>query len=293
MQIGARQRFITAFSAALNNDDALARLLALPMPDPAQESPELTPEQLKNQMRFLKTQRETYTALLWRVRLRKNPYDFPALLNLIDTLDRFGRHELAQKYYEYAYTLINLVPHLQSFLPELRFKQLVSAYSGKLYNNCIDIAQQALPNHPDDLLILGLQAKAMEKLGMQQEARDLLRHAAETAQEKLAAAPQPDPKLQDELAWFFCFIDPDPVLALQYAQAAYQAPSKPPRAAEILAYAQVLNEQYQPAQELLAQTNSDDPIAALAWAMIHLAQKDEPAARKKLESIDSRQHLAS
>jgi hypothetical protein len=292
--IGARSRFIEAANVDINNTDAIAALLELPPPALAEISslqfmPEKQQARLQAQQRAIKFQQELYSALLWRLRLRHNPYDLQRLLLLIETLDRIACHELAQEYYDYAYKLLDLTDELEDFTHELRFKQLVSAYSGKLYSNCLDIAQQALKNKPNDLLISGLQAKAMLELGMKTKAQNIMLQAAESAREKLSTAQNPDPQLQSELAWFYCFIDPDPVLALQYAQTAHQALPDDARTADIFAYAQTMNEQFETAQALLETTNSEDPIAALAWAKILLAQNNNSAARQKLEKIEPAQ----
>ena len=280
----ARTLFRQALNTSLYNDDALARLLELPPPPaPADEDSADAP------VDDVQANPDLYLALRWRVRLRNDPYDLRALLNLVQILDGVGVSDLAQDYYEHAYTLLSLepdTPERHDAVQKIRFQHLVSAYSAKLYRDCIRIAEELLADNADDLLVAGLQAGALAQVDMTDTAQTLLAETGDTAvlQWQQASAAERS-QLVDELAWFFCFFDPDPARALQFAQAAYDANTVDPAARNILAYAHVLNGQTTQAETLLAQSDPNEPVAALALAKIQLSRDDADLALAVLQGL--------
>jgi len=282
----ARMAFAQAVSASAFNEDAFTRYVALPPAEiSAEKSEQLTPEELAAYAKATKDRRELFLVLRWRARIRNNPYDFEAVVNLIDTLDAFGRQKLAQEYYEYAFKLLEMQPGLQITASELRLKQLGSAYAGGLYQECLEIAAVALQDNPDDLLVNALLAKAMEKFNMTTEAQKVLEEAANAAIYRLGQPDQADGQLQSELAWFFCFIRPDRNRALQLAQAAYDSNPQESQSRGLFAYALAQNQLYNQAETILAQVDTTEPIAALAQAQVLFARQEDTAALKKLEGI--------
>lgn len=311
----ARTYFEQAYAASNYNDEALARILTLPWPQVDELNPDLTAEQIQNQKQINDQQETLYHILRWRRRVLNNPYDFQALMALITILEGTGRHNLTQDYYEHAYTLLTLphlpigyeIPDRMALAKELRFKQMVSCYLGELYDECITIAQSMLKRYPDDLLVTGLLAKAMLKLhpdATVMEASLLLREVADKAMRTLLDSHKLDAqtmyRLKIELAWFFCFFDLDPVRALQYARmlpsevstAANQnwligkAPSVVNRSNSILAYANVLNHQWQKAEELLQTADPNDPVTALAEAKLLVQKNQNNDAIQTLRNVD-------
>lgn len=276
----ARTAFKQAYESYSYNDDALARLLELPMPVPdATDEADLNTGQLSIEQQY-----QLYETLRWRLRLRNNPYDLAATINLIELLDRLGSHALAQDYYQHAFDLLALDDENQAVYAELRLKQLLSAYSAKQYYSCINIAEQALQEDPDDLLVNALLGKTMQKLGMNTEAQGILTQAAAGAIAKLPTSSDPN-QLQAELAWFYCFIDPNPHRALLYAQNAAHGNPLDPRSQSTLAYALGLNEKWTEAQAAVDNADPNDLITVLAQANIQIAHDDPPAALKTLQDI--------
>ena len=310
----ARAYFERAFAVSNYNDEALARILALPWPQVDETNVDLTPEQIQFQIQINEQRKKLFHILRWRLRVFNNPYDFQALLNLINILEGFGYQNPAQVYYEHAHTLLTLpslpvgyeIPNRIALAKEMRFKQMVSCYVGKLYGECITIAQSMQKRYPDDLLVAGLMAKAMLKLNPDAtvtEASLLLRQAADRAMRKLLDPDKLDAQtfyqLQSELAWFFCFFDLDPVRALQYARALPSGISAVNqnwligkdstavnRSNSILAYANILNNQWQKAEELLQMADPNDPVTALADAKILVQKNQNAAAVQRLQKVD-------
>jgi len=310
----ARAYFERAFGVSNYNDEALARILALPWPQVDETNPNLTPEQIQAQIQINEQRKKLFHILRWRLRVFNNPYDFQALINLINILEGFGYQNLAQVYYEHAHTLLALpslpvgyaIPNRIALAKEMRFKQMVSCYVGKLYDECITIAQLMQKRYPDDLLVTGLMAKAMLKLNPDAtvtEASLLLRQAADRTMRKLLDPDKLDAQtfyqLQSELAWFFCFFDLDPVRALQYARTLPSGTSAVNqswligkdstavnRSNSILAYANILNNQWQKAEELLQIADPNDPVTALADAKILIQKNQNAAAVQRLQKVD-------
>ena len=313
-QENARSYFEQAFAATNNNDEALARILTLPWPKVDESNPELTPEEIQAQIQFNEQRKKLFHVLRWRFRVLNNPYDFQALMNLIRILESFGYQNLAQEYYEHAQTLLKLpslpigseIPRRKALAKELRFRQMTGCYAGKLYDECVSIAQSIQKSDPDDLLVAGLMAKAMQKLNPDATGTEtslLLRQAGDRAMRKLLKPEKIDAqtfyRLQSELAWFFCFFDYDPVRALHYARTLPSGTSSInqnwligrdssaiSRSHSILAYAHIMNNQWQKAEELLLRADPNDPVAVLAEAKI-LIQKDQKAAAfERLQKVD-------
>jgi len=279
-----------AFSVSSFNIDSLVRTLTLPDPDFTENTENLSPEQVDQLIQNYYIRTYATLVLRWRQRIHNQPYDLDATLELIEVLEGIGLHELAQKYYIHAYNLIGLADSGQNDLKnQLRFRQIVSAYSARLYTESIALAQQLLRDNPDDLLAAGLMGLAMEKLDLNTDAQNTLKTAGDRAAQKLQQTDNPDPAAFNELAWFFCFIDPDPVRALQFAQRAYdsfESPQDKRQAAPNLAYAWVMNDKPDNAANFLKNFDPNDPVVSLTQSKILIAREDPDAAAALLQKID-------
>ncbi len=278
----ARGNFGSAFSLSKYNFSALALWLELPPAIP-QSLPDASAEHIEQQQQRSENVRLLHTVLQWRTRLLTNPYDLQAVLGLIGGLENGGGDRLTQQYYDHALRLLRLMPRQPGLEEELRLKQLVGAYKSKQYHLCLKVAAEALKKQPDDLLLNGIRALALKEIGMSAEAEEVLSRAADRAVEKIEVSGR---DLQTELAWFFCFIKPDPTRSLEYAQRTYQNRKDDPRALNTLAYACTLNDHWNRAEELLKDTDPNDPIAALAWSRLYLARDDKEAALQSLRTVD-------
>ena len=293
----ARGNFARAFSLSKYNINAINLWLELP-PQTPQYPPEATAQYIEEQRQQSEMVRLLNTVIRWRTQLLTNPYDLQAVLKLIEVLENNGRDKLTYQYYDYALRLLKLAHQQPGLEEELRFKQLAGAYKSEQYHLCLKIAAEALKKQPDDLLLNGIRALALKELGMSEEAEKILSRAADNAVRKidqtrtpLLQQTLPDAKvsgrdLQNELAWFFCFIKPDSVRSLEYARRTCQDRKGDPRALNTLAYAYTLNNQWDRAEELLKESDPNDPIAALAWAKLYLARDDKKAALQRLKAIN-------
>lgn len=278
----ARDNFGNAFSLSKYNFSALALWLELPPAIP-QSLPDASAQQIEQQQQQSEMVRLLHTALQWRTRLLTNPYDLQAVLELIGVLENNGGDRLTQQYYNHALRLIGLMPRQPGLEEELRLKQLVGAYKSGQYHLCLKIAAEALKKQPDDLLLNGIRALALKEIGMSEEAKEVLSRATDKAVREIGVSGR---DLQTELAWFFCFIEPDPARSLEYARQAYQDRKDDTGASNTLAYACVLNSHWTRAEELLKKTDSNDPVAALAWSKLYLARDDKKSALQSLQAVN-------
>lgn len=297
---GARGLFSQAASASVYNYDALARLFEIGLPKPP-VSPQDTPEIIEARQKAVNLQIELQKIRRWRLKLHANPYDLQAALNLIDTLESYGLDKLAQNFYPHVFRLFKLIPPQPNLLGQMQLKQLVGLYKLGEYKTCVRTAGEILKERPDDLLINGIMGMALQKLGLPEEANQVLDQAVKKSVNALyftqpgiiASQPSNVPaqgyqtNLPAELAWFFCFIKPQPLEALKYAQDSYQRSDANPRALHTVAYALNMNNQFDQAEELLKSSKDpNDPIAALAWTGILLKRNDKNAALKRLQDVN-------
>jgi hypothetical protein len=278
----AASLFNQAYTTSSFNDDALARYLELPYSLPSSDS--ATPEEIDQYRQMLDQSRKIFSAIYWRLRIFKNPYDIEAVLNFIDAVENNGSYEFAQKYYPYAFELIKMEPGLSELEHEILFKQLLGAYSGKLYTVSLSIAKSMLTKDPGDLLVNALLVNSLRKLDQTAQAQQVANNAVKLTLEQLANS-QPDYELERELAWFLCFIDPQPALALEHAININSAQSDDLRNKSILAYAFTLNADLDQAETLLKSSDPNDPVSIFAWVNIHAARGNPQSALQLLKKL--------
>jgi hypothetical protein len=293
---GARQYFGTAFNTYIYNDEALARTVQLPAQQIREDDNNvLTESQREFQQKQIQDFQDLRNALRWRVRLRNNPYDLQAVLSLLEVLTETGQHKLALGYYDHAYRLMATDPRQGSpeqkkLKEEVSLKHLLSAYNSQEYRLAIQVAEDTLQQNKDDLLVSGMMVCAMKKLGLPEASTEKIsREAADLAVANLGKQQGQDRiDALKELAWYFCFISPDAVRALDYAQQVVNAQPEFARGKAVLAYAYILNKMPEKARELL-NDNADksDPVVALTWAHIHQAGDDPQSAYEVLKVVKS------
>lgn len=289
----ARQYYNQAYSANQYNYAVLQRLLELPPPaDTAARNAGAVSSNVQD--RELQTQLQRVS--LWRTKLKVNPFDIDAALNLIDAAENVGAFEAAKRFYEHAYNLLETIPDSEPVVHDLQVKHMIKLYNHDEIRSCIDMAETVLQRKPDDLLVNGILALAMHKTGMTVEAREILRQAQQQSLNKLNnpdLSPAEELVLTMELAWRYCFItleEPDPASALKFAQRAHQlAPKDSSQTAAVLAYALVINQQWQQAEELVANAPANDPIAALTQAKIYLHRQQPDKAIESLSALNIHQ----
>jgi tetratricopeptide (TPR) repeat protein len=284
---GARAYFEKAFTAWPNNVDAADRLLRLGTPMVQSKDSAVSTEALQKQQIGINLKYQYYTLARWRARLQNNPYDLDAMYQLIDTLENLGYYKITADYYPFAYRLIDKFQPDSPLRAALRFRQVVNLYCRKEYSQALTLTQEILKNSPDDLLAIVAQAKILKKQNLDEASVKGFQRARE-----LAAAAMVDPiasfnaEKAAGLAWYFCFIQPEPARAIELAQSALEKAPNEYFIRSLLAYAQTLNGAFEPAEDLLKNADVNNPAAVLAQAEILLKKQQDPkAAREKLKTL--------
>ena len=132
----AREKFALAFQISPYNVDALVGWGDLP-PPVREESPNQNPNTDNPRSD------NTLEIALYRLRrqIYNNPFDFQATLDLIQFLDDHRVYSAAQTYYNHALTLLGSQSDNDEQILQLQLNQLAGAYSAKLYDTCLLLAE--------------------------------------------------------------------------------------------------------------------------------------------------------
>jgi len=215
-----------------------------------------------------------------RLKLRENPLD-------IDTAIAFAQYAQSMQLYDVAVGSFEYCADLFRFLYPGRDVPiaLYQDWMKSCYNaprsrpKCLQLAEQLRKQGRFDLYMEVLAAKIADKMGDTELSGQILA----TAEQK---ALQLAPADYESLAWFYCFVRPDPERAIDYGNKAYSAEPNSPMAAGLLACAFVDNNQPDLAKPLL-DNYPKTQIAIFAQARLDLAAGQKQSALKSLrDAID-------
>jgi hypothetical protein len=254
----ASRAFAMAYSANRYNRLAFEKLVELV---PEQISPVLNLEYLRR-------------------KVRENPLDLVAAISFAQYARRVQLYELAAGSYEYCADLFRFLYPGRNVPADIFRDWMTSCYNvPRSRPYCLQLAEQFRRQGRFDLQVEVLAAKAAEKSGDIELAQNLLNNAEK---ESLELMGKPDSPVNTKtLAWFYCFVRPDPNKAIDYANKAYSAEPNSPLAAALLALAFTdanLPDLAKPLVESYPQTQ----IAAFAQAKLHLAAGNKQAALDSL-----------
>jgi len=224
-----------------------------------------------------------------RLSLVRNPYDIQSALAFADYAQRLQLYDLAVGAYEYCVDLFNYLYPSQPLASEIYLPWALSCYNSlRLRHKTLQIAKTISDQGRFDLLLESIAAKAAQRLGDEEQSQKLLHSAEQKALKAIdSAVPSADSAPREQLAWFYCFISPDPARALDWANKAFSIDPNSPSAAALLAYALVMNEQRDWAKPLL-DNYPPSQISDIAAAVIKLAEGDSTEALEKLRTCIDR-----
>lgn len=203
-----------------------------------------------------------------RLMMGANPYDIDAAYAFANGAYNVGLYSVAASAYEYCADLFAVLHPNEPLPPTIAIPWAISNYNDPQgLRQCLNIAATAAKTGRFDLCLEAIAGNAAVRLGNGDEGPKRLRAAAQKG-EQLFAKNQ---IAANDLAWFYCFAKPDAEKALEWANKANAADPNSPRTAAILAYALVLNGQYEIAKPLVEQNYQGRQIAALAMGQIQLA----------------------
>ncbi len=236
-----------------------------------------------------------------RLVLRENPLNIDAAMNFSQYAERLELYEVAAGAYQYCAELFSYLYPNEPLPANIYLPWVISNYNTQRnQHKCLQIAKYIRRNGQFDILLEALAGKAAAKIGSDLEAVQIFQAAEEKAQQLLQRGPKmreapsevSEEKYEQKLgakqfAWFYCFAAKDAAKALDWANKAYSIEPNSPIAASILAYALVMNQQFEWAKPLI-ENYEHNQISELVQAQIQLADGETDLAIETLKSAIAR-----
>ncbi|MBN2020123.1 MAG: hypothetical protein JW749_07855 [Sedimentisphaerales bacterium] len=221
-----------------------------------------------------------------RLNLRLNPIDLETALAFAQYAQRVQLYEVAAGSYEYAADLFRFLYPNQKLPAGIYLDWMTCCYNVPRYRNrCLQLAERFRKEGRFDLQIEALASKAAEKIGDTERARQLLKDAERQALELLE---KPGSTVDYKtLAWFYCFVSPDPNRAVDFANKAFSNEPNSPTSAALLACALVDNNQLDQAKPLV-ENYPQTQIATFVSAKLNLAAGNKQQCLDSLRSAIDR-----
>jgi tetratricopeptide (TPR) repeat protein len=218
-----------------------------------------------------------------RLAMGAAPLDIKSAIDFASYLEKQGIYSLAADAYEYSVELFGYLWPQRPLPASLYLPWAVANYNTlRGPAETVKIAEQVRQGGTFDIVLEAIAASAATKTGNLQQA-DYILTAGEKAEKILSADPQ-SPQVSDEqLAWFYCFANPQPAKALAWANTAYSRQSESEHVKSILAYALVINGQNESAGELISDMYHTNQIASIARSLIFLASEKRDSAIETLK----------
>ncbi len=277
----ARSAFQMAIRASNYNDDAYGQLLALLTQPPQSDDPE---QQEKMENAFWQNM-EIQHILRWRMRLRNNPFDAQAAMNLITLLEQAGRSDLTESYYLHVLDILRRDPGTKPQQYDYTLKRLSALYHARRYQEALTASSAALKEWPDDLPLMAMRILALNQSGQTEQGQLLHARCEQLINQELERNDPPSlPEEWITRTWYYAFVVPDAQKTLHMAQIAVESAQDGPQAARaqgLLAWAYLLNDQAGEAQNIVNtfSGNEVDPLTSLVRArLLHTQGKNQEAA---------------
>ncbi|NLZ06154.1 MAG: hypothetical protein GXY19_13375 [Phycisphaerae bacterium] len=226
-----------------------------------------------------------------RLAFREKPLDAEAVRNFALYAQRLGLYQVAAEALRYGAELFRYQRPTEPLPSGIYLPWAIACYNGEGGQDiCLQIAESVRRQGQFDLLLEATAARAAARLGNQQEARRLLDQAGQQAERILSLGQGQSggvtltrPLTSKDLAWFYCFADPNPVKALDWANKSYSVEPNSPDAGALLAYALGMNGQLEWAKPVL-QSFEHNQIADIVQAQIQLVEQDKAGAISTLRT---------
>jgi tetratricopeptide (TPR) repeat protein len=231
-----------------------------------------------------------------RLALRENPVDIDAAIVFAQRAEQLQLYDVAADAYQYCAELFTYLYPSEILSSRIYIPWSISCYnSQKNQSKSLEIAERVRRTGKFDLRLESIAGRAAAvKLGngelatqiiqdAEQKARQIImRNQKQNSQNTLESVSgnlqQVDPT---QMAWFYCFVVPLENQALTWAQQAFNTQQNSPAAKSLMAYALVLNKEYETAKPLL-KTFESNQISDLALALIQLAEGQKNLAFENL-----------
>jgi hypothetical protein len=220
-----------------------------------------------------------------RLVVRENPLDLKEALRFAGYAEQLQLYDVAASTYQYCAELFRYLYPSEQLPAHIYLPWASSCYNSQRgLPTCLQIAENMRGVKRFDILLEAFAGRAAGKVGKPEEAQRILQQAGQKAQELFQSqegqsqVTKPGsgdmeavrPVTAKQLAWFYCFADPNPAKALDWANKAYSAEPNSPSTTALLAYALSVNNQLEWAKPLLASAEQSQ-VADMVQAKIQLA----------------------
>jgi hypothetical protein len=218
-----------------------------------------------------------------RFKIRANPLDIDSAVAYAQYARKIGLYDISAGAYQYSADLFNFLFPGRQFPTVLYIEWMTSLYNSQRNQpRCLQLAEDFRKQGRFDLQIEVIAARAAETTGDAAAAANILK----TAEQKALNPGLPEQTDYKSLAWFYCFVLPDPEKALDYANKAYSSEPNSADTAGLLACAFADNNQPNLARPLL-DNYPQTQFASYAQAEIQLAAGNkQPAIDALRTTID-------
>ncbi|OHB66971.1 MAG: hypothetical protein A2Y76_08410 [Planctomycetes bacterium RBG_13_60_9] len=199
-----------------------------------------------------------------RMVVRENPLDIDRALAFAGYAERLQLYDVAAHAYQYAAEVFRYLYPSEPLPPNIYLPWAISTgNAGRELDICLQIAESVRRQKRFDILLEAIAGKAAAKMGRTDEAQRIFQQAELKAEELIQLGPGQSQSLEQggmtpvrqvsakQFAWFYCFANPNPQKAVDWANRAYSVEPNSPSAGALLAYALSISNQLEWAKPLL------------------------------------------
>ncbi|MFH1371988.1 MAG: hypothetical protein ABII09_11985 [Planctomycetota bacterium] len=206
-----------------------------------------------------------------RFKLRENPLDIDTALAFAQYAQRVQLYDVAVGSYQYCADLFRFLFPTQDLPLAVYLDWMTCCYNApKGHIRCLHLAESLRKQGRFDLQIESLAAKSAAKMGDAEMTANILK----SAEQRATGVEKADYK---SLAWFYCFVHPNPEKALDWANKAYSTEPNSSEAASLLACALVDNNQPDVAKSLI-ENYPQTQLSPFVQARLNLAAGEKQSA---------------
>jgi tetratricopeptide (TPR) repeat protein len=219
-----------------------------------------------------------------RLAMMAAPLDTETVFAFAQFSERLGMYSLAASTYEYSARLFEYNFGGIDLPASIYLPWAIAAYNTERgHGKCLEIARRVRRTGQFDIVLEAIAASAARKMGDLKKNMEILQ-AGSKAEKLLINDSASSDITAEKLAWFYCFPSPHSEKALAWANKALSQNPDSPSTKAVFAYALVMNNQSDIAQEYIVDLYSNNQIASIAMGMIQLARNDKSQALETLKA---------
>lgn len=218
----------------------------------------------------------------------ENPLDLSTAYAYADTTRKLGFYNLAQTSFKYCQDLHKYLYPKQPLPAYIYMPRTLAAYNSKRSKHiCLQIYENLNTQSTFDLFASAIAAKAAIDLGENELAETIKKNLERKAKAIYYDSENTKQNISKSqvcqgLTWYYCFIQPNPANAHEWANNAYTLDPNSPMAGATLAYALFMNNQNEQAEKM-AQKYPQNQIANMTMGLIEIQKGLAETGTEKLQ----------